>query len=240
MAAHHLPIGPRPQARIRSFTRRGVRVPATYQAAYDRLGPRLVVPVPRRAPADSTTVHPAYRLDPAAVFGRVAPLVVEVGSGCGEAVLAGAMSRPEWDFLALEVWQPGVAESLARVGERPLPNVRFVEVDAEGLGTMLGPGTVHELWTFFPDPWPKTKHHKRRLVGPEFAATVCRVLRPGGVWRLATDWADYAKAIRAELAVDLRLELVSTDRAPLRPLTRFERKGLAAGRTIVDLCYRRL
>lgn len=236
----HPGIGPRPQARVRSFTRRGVRVPANHQAAYDRLGPQLVVPVPRRSPADSTSVHPAYRMDPAAVFGRVAPLVVEVGSGCGEAVLAGAMSRPQWDFLALEVWRPGVAESLARVADRPPANLRFAEVDAEGLGTMVGPGAVHELWTFFPDPWPKTKHHKRRLVRPGFAATVCRVLQPGGLWRLATDWAHYAKAIRAELAAERRLELVSTERAPLRPVTRFERKGLAAGRPIDDLCYRRL
>jgi len=132
-------------------------------------------------------------------------------------------------------------QCLSRLVDEPLPNVRFVEADAEvALATMLAPGSVEEVWTYFPDPWPKRRQQHRRIVGPEFADTVCRVLRPGGVWRLATDIDDYAAHMRKVLDAHEGLELISTERAPLRPVTRFERKGTAVGRTITDLAYRRL
>ena len=230
----------RPLARTRSFARRGDRMPDRHHAAYARLSATHVVDVPRPADGGTTTVDPAYRLDAEAVFGRTAPLVIEVGWGSGDAVRHGAEQRPGWDFLAFEVWRPGVAQALARMVDAPLGNVRFVEADAEqALGSMLAPGSVHELWTFFPDPWPKHKHHKRRLVNRAFADAVSSVLLAGGLWRLATDWAHYARQMRTVLDADERFELVSTQRAPLRPVTRFERKGLAAGRTITDLAYRR-
>lgn len=233
-------VGPHRLARTRSFTRRGDRMPPRHHAAYDRLSPRYVVSVPPDGDAGVTTVDPAYRLDQEREFGRVAPLIVEVGSGSGDALRHAAEQRPDWDFLALEVWRPGIAQALARMGEDPLPNIRFVEVDAgQALGTLLGPGSVREVWTFFPDPWPKNRHHKRRLVAPPFADAVQRLLAPGGVWRLATDWADYADQMRTVLDQDRRFKLVSTERAPLRPVTRFERKGTVAGRAIVDLAYER-
>lgn len=227
------------RARTRSFTRRGGRMKDRHASAYASLAPRYVVDVPR-GEGGATTVDPAHRLDVPALFGRHAPLVVEVGSGSGDALRAGAAARPDWDFLALEVWRPGVAQTLARMGDSLPPNVRFVETDAaQALGSMLTPGSVAEVWTYFPDPWPKHKHHKRRLVNPPFVDTVHRVLAPGGVWRLATDWAHYARHIRAVLDADERWRLESTDRAPLRPMTRFETKGLRAGREITDLAYRR-
>ena len=235
-------IGPRPLARTRSFTRRGGRMPHTHQRAWDRLSDAVVLSVPLAAGDTSTVVDPGYRLDPADVFGRRAPLVVEVGSGAGDALVAGAVAHPERDFLALEVWRPGTGHALAKMAAanhgKALPNVRVVEVDAAlALRTMLEPGTVEEVWTFFPDPWPKVRHHKRRLVGPEFADAVADVLRPGGRWRLSTDWDDYAAVMRDVVAAEPRFRLASTERFPLRPVTRFERRGTEAGRRITDLAY---
>ena len=235
-------IGPRPLARTRSFTRRGGRMPRTHQAAWDRLADQAVLEVPRAHGDTSTVVDPAYQIDVEEVFGRPAPLVVEVGSGSGDALVSAATARPGWDFLAFEVWRPGIGHALAKMeqetGDGPLPNVRFLEVDAEvALRTLLPAGTVHEMWTFFPDPWPKTRHHKRRIVTAAFADTVRRLLEPGGTWRLATDWDDYAVAMREVLDAHPGLRLDSTDRAPLRPVTRFERRGREAGRQITDLAY---
>ena len=242
LALGHPAVGPRPLARTRSFTRRGGRMlKDSHQAAWDRYADTLVLDVPRPHGADgSTAVDPAYRIDPAQVFGRRAPLVVEIGSGSGDALLHGATQRPEWDVLAFEVWRPGIGHALAKMGESPLCNVRFVEADAAlALQTLLPPGSVHEVWTFFPDPWPKTKHHKRRLVAPDFAGTVADLVEPGGLWRLATDWADYADHVRSVLGAHPAWQLVSTERAPLRPMTRFERRGIEAGRDIADLAYAR-
>lgn len=225
--------------RVRSFTRRGDRMPPRHQEAYDALAPDYVLEVPRQE-GTTTTVHPAYSLDVAEVFGRHAPLIVEVGPGSGDALRAGAAARPDWDFLALEVWRPGIGQALLHLRSDPLPNVRFVEVDAAlALETMLPPGSVTEVWTFFPDPWPKRKHLRRRIVQPPFAQAVCRALTSGGRWRLATDITDYAVHMRRVLDAEPQLELVSTERAALRPVTRFERKGAAVGREIADLTYRR-
>lgn len=226
------------RGRIRSFTRRGDRMPPQHQAAYDQLAETYVVDVPRHD--GSTTVDPAYRLNVVDVFGREAPLVVEVGPGSGDALVSGAKALPDTNFVALEVWRPGIGQCLTRFIDDPLPNVVFVEADAEvALATMLPAGSVAEVWTYFPDPWPKRKHHHRRIVRPEFADTVCRVLEPGGVWRLATDIDDYATHMRRVLDAHEGLELVSTQRPPLRPITRFERRGTEVGRTISDLAYRR-
>jgi tRNA (guanine-N7-)-methyltransferase len=174
-------------------------------------------------------------------FGREAPLIVEIGSGVGEATVALAAERPSYDVLALEVWRPGVAATLARIAEAGLTNVRLCSVDAVwSLEHLVAPDSLAELWTFFPDPWPKKRHHKRRLVTPEFAAIVARRLRPGSAWRLATDWADYAEKMRAALDAQEGLAGGLTPRWADRPVTKFERKGIAAGREITDLCYRRV
>ncbi|AXH97802.1 tRNA (guanosine(46)-N7)-methyltransferase TrmB [Ornithinimicrobium avium] len=217
-------------------------MPRTHQAAWDRLAHVAVLDLPRLNGDSSTVVDPTVELDVDEVFGRRAPLVVEIGSGSGDALVTGATEHPDWDFLALEVWRPGIGHTLAKMssatGGEALPNVRFVEVDAEvALRTLLAAGSVHEVWTFFPDPWPKQRHHKRRIVDAGFAGTVLRLLEPGGTWRLATDWAEYARSMREVLDAHDGLRLVSTDRAPLRPMTRFERRGIEEGRPITDLAY---
>ncbi|HKJ12007.1 MAG TPA: tRNA (guanosine(46)-N7)-methyltransferase TrmB [Ornithinimicrobium sp.] len=230
----------RRRSRTRSFTRRGSRMPEGHQRAYDVMAADFVVPVPRAASGDDTSVDPAYRLDPVSVFGRSVPLVVEVGSGSGDALRAGAQARADWDFLGLEVWRPGIGQTLARMRSAPLTNLRLAEVDAAlAVETMLRAASVRELWTFFPDPWPKRRHHERRLVNPGFADAAAAVLEPGGVWRLATDWAAYGRAMRGLLDADDRFTLTSTEPAPLRPVTRFERKGLDVDRVITDLSYTR-
>ncbi|NKX55255.1 tRNA (guanosine(46)-N7)-methyltransferase TrmB [Arthrobacter mobilis] len=178
-----------------SFVRRGSRLQGRRQQAWDQYAADFVLDVPRRE-AD-TSVDPDFVFDPEAAFGRKAPLVVEIGSGLGEAVCHAAAQHPDWNFLAVEVYRPGLAQTLLRIGQKGLANVRVVQANAaEVLATMLPPGSVAELWVFFPDPWHKTRHIKRRLVQDSFAAAAARVLQPGGLWRLATDWSSYAIQMR--------------------------------------------
>jgi tRNA (guanine-N7-)-methyltransferase len=174
-------------------------------------------------------------------FGRSAPLVVEIGSGVGESLTALAGARPSYDVLAFEVWRPGVAGALWRLEEAGVDNVRLISVDAVwSMRHLFAPGSITELWTFFPDPWPKTRHHKRRLVQPAFVHDAATALTEGGVWRLATDWVEYADAMRAALDDEPMLDGGVTDRWEERPLTRFERRGLDEGRAVTDLTYRRV
>jgi tRNA (guanine-N7-)-methyltransferase len=215
---------------VLSYARRGGRFTPSQQEAWDAHEARWVIP-------DEAADDPGFSLE--AWFGRRAPVVVEIGSGVGEATAALAAQRPEVDVLALEVWRPGVAHTLGLLAEAGADNVRLLGIDAGwALEHVFGPGTVEEVWTFFPDPWPKKRHHKRRLVSAQFAATVASRLRTGGLWRLATDWPQYADHMRAVLDAEPGLTGGAVGRWPDRPLTRFERKGLAAGRAIVDLTYR--
>jgi tRNA (guanine-N7-)-methyltransferase len=223
--------GDRGLARVRSYARRGSRLTPKQQAAWDAHRERWLLP------AETTS----RRLDPVATFGRRAPLVVEVGSGNGESLAAMAAARPDCDVLAFEVWRPGVASTILHLERTGATNVRLVMADAEtSLDTMCGTGEVAELWTFFPDPWPKSRHHKRRLVGPAFARTVVSRLAVGGWWRLATDWDDYAEQVARVLADEPLLVGGPVPRWAERPVTKFERRGVAAGRAITDLAYQRL
>jgi len=220
-----------------SFIRRGGRLTARQQRAWDELHSTQVVEVPRHGP--STSVDPDFRLDVESLFGRRAPLVVEIGSGRGEALVTAAAERPEHDFLGLEVYVPGVAQTLVTMRHQGVSNVRLAVVNAtEALATMLAPVSVRELWTWFPDPWHKKRHHKRRLVTVPFTELVARVLEPGGTWRFATDWDDYAVVAADVLASSPHVEGGPVPRHEARPLTRFESKGVAAGRTIHDLAAR--
>jgi tRNA (guanine-N7-)-methyltransferase len=168
-------------------------------------------------------------------------MIVDIGGGVGEATAALAAARPSYDVLALEVWLPGVAESLGRVGAAGATNVRFCGVDALWtLEHLFGEGTVSEIWTFFPDPWHKARHNKRRMVNAENAGLLASRLAPGGVWRLATDWADYAEQMIEVLGAEPLLKGGPVERWDERPVTKFERKGLAKDRTITDLAYRRV
>ncbi len=220
-----------------SFIRRGGRLTERQQRAWDDLHHSHVLDLPRHGP--STSVEPGFRLDAEAAFGRRAPLVVEIGSGRGEALVAAAASHPEHDFLGLEVYVPGVAQTLVTMRHEGVSNLRLAVVNAtEALATMVPPASVRELWTWFPDPWHKKRHHKRRLVTVGFTALVARVLEPGGTWRFATDWDDYADVATSVLSVSPHVGGGPVDRYEGRAMTRFESKGVAAGRAIHDLAAR--
>lgn len=216
---------------IRSFARRGTRLTAVQQEAWESHARQFVVPADRQ-------MANGFRMTDA--FDRPAPLAVEIGFGVGEALVPLAVSRPDWNVIGFEVWQPGVADCVAALATHDVGNVRLSTMDAAWcLEHIVEPSTIGELWTFFPDPWPKARHHKRRLISPRFAALVASRLTPGGVWRLATDWPHYAQQMVAVLAGVPMLSGGETQRYGGRPLTRFERRGIAAGREITDLTYRR-
>ncbi len=224
-----------------SYARRSSRMTATQQRAWDQLHDEWVVQL--AAGERATSVSPEASVDWTALFGREAPLMVEIGSGTGHAIIELALAMPDANLVAFEVFTPAVASTLARLARHGVTNVRLVIADgAQALPVVFGEATITELWTFFPDPWHKTRHHKRRLVSPELAAVVKSRLTADGTWRLATDWDDYAEAMLAVLDAEPGLANRHDDWAPryeLRPLTKYERRGLAAGRTIHDLAYRR-
>lgn len=220
-----------------SFVRRSTRMRPHQRQAYQAHRDRFLLEV-RRAER-STSVHPDATLDLTAAFGRHAPLVVEIGPGTGESLVPMAAARPELNVLALEVYEPAIAAVVAALHREDLANVRVVMADAvAALRSLLPEGSVAELWTFFPDPWPKARHHKRRLVDAEFVDLAARRVGPGGVWRLATDWPDYAAVMRDLLDAHPAWQAVEVE--PVRPETRFEIRGRAAGRPIADLVYRRV
>ncbi len=172
------------------------------------------------------------------VFGRDALLVLEIGSGMGEATAAMAAADPDRDLLAVEVHTPGVAALLRRVEDLGLTNVRVVEADALHVLERLPDGSLDEVRVFFPDPWPKARHHKRRLVSPAFVERVATALRAGGRLHVATDWEHYAEQVLDVLAASLRFEVVSRDRGA-RPVTRFEQRGWDEGRPSYDVVAER-
>lgn len=188
-----------------------------------------------------TSVAEQPPLDLATLYGRSAPLVVEIGSGTGHALAAAAEARPDADHLAFEVFQPAIASTVGRLAAAGLSNVRIVEADGvQGLERLLGAGSVAEIRIWFPDPWHKARHAKRRLVSPEFGELVASRLITGGLLRLATDWDDYAEHVHAVLDAHPSYQgLNPSPRFAERPLTKYEARGLAAGRTITDLTYRR-
>lgn len=214
---------------VLSYSRRGSRFTPRQQKAWDQHGAAWVIP-------DEAVDQPDFVLD--RWFGREAPLIVEIGCGVGEATGPLAAARPDHNVLALEVWRPGLADALGNVAAAGATNVRFLGVDAAwSLEHLVGPHGLGELWTFYPDPWPKTRHHKRRLIRPEFARLAASRLRPGGFWRLATDWPAYADQMCTVLDAEPLLVGDRTKRWAERPSTRFERRGLDAGRASIDLSY---
>ncbi|WP_250007272.1 tRNA (guanosine(46)-N7)-methyltransferase TrmB [Actinoplanes sp. M2I2] len=167
-----------------------------------------------------------------------APKVLEIGFGMGDTLAAMAAADPARDYLGIEVHTPGIGNLLAEIQDHRLSNVRVALGDAMQLVHRLAPGSLDAVHIFFPDPWPKARHHKRRLVQPANIALLRDRLRPGGLLHCATDWPGYAEAMAATLDADPGLEFVDRERAG-RPETKFERRGVGAGRPITDLRYRR-
>jgi len=227
----------RPHRSIVSYVRRSPRMTPSQRVWMDTYAPRWVIEV---AHGDlATSVAPQPCLDLAAVFGRTARLVVEIGSGHGETLVAGATAHPDRDFLGFEVFEASIAATLGKIAARGLENVRLVCADAvSGLIHLIPDHTIDEMWIFFPDPWQKKRHNKRRLISPDFADLAARKLVRGGMLRLATDWQSYADHMSEVLGGDRRFELISTERFATRPVTKFESRGIAAGRVIHDFAYR--
>ena len=188
-----------------SFVRRGNRLNPRRQKVWDELKDQYVLQLGRDEA--STSVAVGVEIDVAKVYGNTNPLIVEIGSGQGENLAAAAAANPDKNFLAVEVYTPGIAGLLVHVKADQLTNVRAIEANApEVLEHTLPPGSVSELWIFFPDPWHKKKHHKRRMINPEFLNVVARALAPNGLVRLATDWSGYAEQMRAVFGADGRFE----------------------------------
>lgn len=225
-----------------SFVRRSGRMSDAQERAYADLASTYLLDIPRDIA--SMSVHPAAQFIPAAAYGREAPLTVEIGSGQGHAIVHAAQQNPDADFLAVEVFRAGLARTMLDADKAGVTNLRLAEANApEVLAKLLPPASVSEVWVFFPDPWHKVRHNKRRLIQPEFTPVIAESLRDGGLLRMATDWEEYALQMREVLDASDQFERAFegewAERFDGRVLTAFERKGQRAGRDIRDLTYRR-
>lgn len=237
-----VPDAPRFRDKPVSFVRRSGRMSDGQERAWNDLSPFYAIDAPRGEAV--TSVRPGSVVDLDEVYGRRAPRIVEIGSGQGHAIVHAAAADPETDFLAVEVFRAGLARTMLDADRAGIRNLRLVEANApEVLEHLLPEASIDELWIFFPDPWHKSKHNKRRLIAPGFPALAARALRDGGTLRLATDWQDYAVQMRDVLAdAPALIPEFDGDWAPRfdgRTMTAFERKGIAKGRDIRDLTYRR-
>jgi len=216
---------------IRSYVLRQGRVSNAQRRAYDTLLPRFGIP------------YSAKTLDLDQTFGRAAPKILEIGFGMGETTAAIAAAHPEHDYLAIEVHTPGVGALLKRLAESELTNVRVIQHDAhEVLRDMIALASFDAVHVFFPDPWPKKRHHKRRLIQPEFVALLASRMKPGAYVHVATDWEDYAQQILEVLSREPLLANTARDYAPrpaYRPQTKFESRGLKLGHGVWDIIFRR-
>ncbi|RYF15195.1 MAG: tRNA (guanosine(46)-N7)-methyltransferase TrmB [Comamonadaceae bacterium] len=216
---------------IRSYVRRAGRTTVGQAKALETLGPRFMVK------------YQAQPADLAQVFGREAPTILEIGFGMGEATAHIAGLMPEKNFLCCEVHPPGVGALLKRIGEQGLENIRIVEHDAvEVLDHMLAPEVLAGVHIFFPDPWHKARHNKRRLVQPHFVAKLLPRLASGGYIHCATDWEPYAQQMLEVLSAEPQLENTAEGFAPrpeYRPLTKFENRGIRLGHGVWDVVFRK-
>ena len=219
------------RSHIRSYVLRQGRVSNAQQRAREELLPRYGIPY---APA---------ALDLGAVFGRGAPKILEIGFGMGETTAAIAASNLDRDYLGIEVHTPGVGALLKTAGGLGLTNLRVIQHDAvEVMRDMIAPRSLDGIHLFFPDPWPKKRHHKRRLVQPPFVALLASRLRPGGYLHCATDWQDYAEQMLSVLSAEPALANTAKGFAPRpdhRPQTKFESRGKRLGHGVWDLLFRR-
>ncbi|MCX7279502.1 MAG: tRNA (guanosine(46)-N7)-methyltransferase TrmB [Burkholderiales bacterium] len=225
------PAVPHPKT-IKSFVLRAGRTTTGQTKAFETLGPQFLLPY-RAAPLD---------LD--AAFGRSAPHILEIGFGMGEATAHIAGVLPEKDFLCCEVHQPGVGALLKRIGEQSIPNIRIVSHDAvDVIDHMLPLASLDGIHVFFPDPWHKKKHNKRRLLQSPLVAKLAARLKPGGYLHCATDWQNYAEQMLEVLGAEPLLRNTAADYAPkpeYRPLTKFENRGIKLGHGVWDLVFQRV
>ncbi|WP_018911647.1 tRNA (guanosine(46)-N7)-methyltransferase TrmB [Thiomonas sp. FB-6] len=217
---------------VRSYVLRTGRLTSGQARALAELGPLRIVP------------HATSVPDWDALFGRHAPRVLEIGFGMGEATALLAREQPERDFIGVEVHTPGVGSLLLRMRELGLDNLRIVQHDAvEVLRDMVAPGSLDAVHVYFPDPWHKKRHHKRRLIQPELVALAASRLRPGGVLHCATDWQDYAEHMLRVLQGEASLRNTAEGYAPRPPWrmpSKFEQRGLRLGHGVWDLLFERL
>ena len=217
---------------VRSFVLRQGRTSPAQHKALDTLLPRYGL------------AYEAALLDFAAVSGRQAPVVLEIGSGMGETTAAIAAAQPQVDFIAVEVHGPGVGSLLKHVDERRLGNVRVIRHDAvDVVEQMIAPSSLHGIHVYFPDPWPKKRHHKRRLLKTAFVHALAERLGAGGYLHAATDWEPYAHDMLATFSAAAALLNTSADFSPRpawRPQTKFEARGLKLGHQVFDLVFRRV
>ncbi len=220
---------------IRSFVLRQGRVSNAQRRAHEMLMPEYGIPF--------TGTSSENLLDLDHIFGRSAPRFLEIGFGMGETTATIAKTHPGNDYLAVEVHTPGVGSLLKQIEELGLTNIRVIQHDVvEVLQYALPPECLDGVHIFFPDPWPKARHHKRRLIQADFIALLCRHLKRGGYIHAATDWEDYASQILDVLSREPQLSNTAIDYAPrpeYRPLTKFEQRGLRLGHGVWDLIFRK-
>jgi tRNA (guanine-N7-)-methyltransferase len=216
---------------IRSFVRRAGRITASQQRAFETLWP-----------VHGVEYRPEF-LDFGQLFGRSAPLVLEIGFGNGDTLVEQAAANPDWDFVGIEVHEPGIGHCLLKAAEAGITNLRLINHDAiDVLTHQVPPGSLSRLNLYFPDPWPKKRHHKRRIIAPAFLALVADRLAESGTLNIATDWANYAEHIDEALSRSERFLCIERrehdGEQPLdRPQTKFERRGLKRGHRICDWCF---
>lgn len=219
------------QPRIRSYVLRQGRVSNAQRRAHDTLLPRLGITF-----GEAT-------LDLDAVFGRSAPRILEIGCGMGETTVAIAAAHPECDYIGIEVHTPGVGSLLKQIDEAGLSNVRVIQHDAVAvMDTMIPPSSLDGMHIFFPDPWPKKRQQKRRLIQSPFIALAASRLKPGAYLHAATDWQEYAEQILAVFSAEPTLVNTATgyaEKPAYRPQTKFETRGLKLGHGVWDIVFRR-
>jgi len=218
--------------KIRSFVRRPGRATAAQRRALSELLPRYGI---------SAVESP---LDLSAIFRRNSRRVLDIGFGDGEALVTNALNNPSVDYFGIEVHEPGIGHLLLLLEKADTKNVRVIARDAAEIVPLLPDASFDAVDLFFPDPWPKKRHHKRRLVQVAFVAEIARILKPGGFLHVATDWADYARHTREVLGGSAQLKSVDVaelrdEPLAVRPPTKFERRGMRLGHDVADLYYRR-
>jgi tRNA (guanine-N7-)-methyltransferase len=218
---------------IRTYVMRAGRTTEGQARALSDLGPRFVLPYDPQQPIDAPQV-----------FGRQAPVVLEIGFGMGDATAKIAQTLPDHDFIGCEVHEPGVGALLKHIGDMGLRNLRIVRHDAvEVMEHMIRPGSLAGVHIFFPDPWHKKRHNKRRLIQPPLVKLLCSRLAPGGYLHCATDWEPYAQQMLEVLGAEPELRNTAegyADKPAYRPLTKFEQRGLRLGHGVWDLVYKRV